>query len=341
MKAISIASIFLLLLSCRDDIYYEGDFFYLVNKGAQMPVSVRGNIDSGILILFLHGGPGGTALQKVGLPAFVTLEKSYGVVYWDQRASGSSQGNSKDEYLSLAQFTEDLEKLVDLIRFKYDTPTIFLMGHSWGGCLGTSYLTDSGRQEKIRGWIEIDGAHNNPKADSLSMAWITAYADEQIASHVDKPFWSFVKNWYIDNPNFTTDQLEHYAFVDKANGYIYDPSLQPGSQKFPNYSFAYIFDSPANVTAALTNYSNVIEKFIVSDIDLTPQMKKITLPTLVIWGLHDGIIPYPMATHAINALGTVDSDKSLVTLSSSAHNGFYEEPEVFADAVITFIKKYQ
>jgi len=340
MKALSASLILLLLISCRDDIYYQGDFFYLVNKGAQMPVSVRGNVTSGIFILFLHGGPGGTALQKVGLPAFATLERSYGMIYWDQRASGSSQGNSKDEYLSLAQFTEDLDKLVDLVRFKYDNPKIFLMGHSWGGCLGTSYLSVSNRQEKIRGWIEIDGAHNNPKADSLSMEWVIAYANHKIASSLNVEFWSFVKKWYTNNPDFTTDQLEHYTFVDKANGYIFDPSLQRG-QKFPNYSFNYIFDSPANLTAALTNYSNVIEKFIVSDIDLTPQMKNITLPTLVVWGLHDGIIPYPMAELTINALGTPAPDKSLVTLSSSAHNGFYEEPEVFTEAVEKFIEKYQ
>jgi len=58
-----------LFIGCRDDEFYKGDFFYLVNKNAQMPVSVRGNTSSGIFVVFLHGGPGGTALQKIGLPA--------------------------------------------------------------------------------------------------------------------------------------------------------------------------------------------------------------------------------------------------------------------------------
>ena len=120
-------------LSCaKDDAFQSGDFFFLVNKGADMPVSVQGNKASGVFILFLHGGPGGTALQKMDLPAFNDLESSYATVFWDQRASGSSQGNSQNNLLTLPQFVEDLDKLVDLISGKYNNPKIFLMGHSFG-----------------------------------------------------------------------------------------------------------------------------------------------------------------------------------------------------------------
>ncbi|MEO5978163.1 MAG: alpha/beta hydrolase [Chryseolinea sp.] len=340
MKSSTLLLLMLLILNCKDDEFYQGDFFYLVNKGAEMPVSVRGNKNSGVFIIFVHGGPGGTALQKIGLPAFEALEKSYATVFWDQRASGSSQGNSDNKYLTLDQFTEDLDKLVDLIKGKYHNPEIFLMGHSWGGCLGTSYLTSPARQQKIKGWIEVDGAHNNPKADSLSLKYVTDYAHTQIKNGVEKTFWNYVLGWYVGNPNFTTDQLEHYSFVEKAHGYVFDQTLQSG-QKFPNYSFAYLFESPANVTAALTNYSHVIKSFIISDIDLTSSMGNITLPTLIIWGLRDGVIPYPMANQAFQALGTLNENKKIVTLSNSAHNGFYEEPENFVAAVTFFIEQYR
>jgi proline iminopeptidase len=328
-------------LSCQDDPFYDGDFFFLVNKDAQMPVAVRGNKASDVFILFLHGGPGGTALQKIGLPAFDELEKSYAMVFWDQRGSGSSQGNNSNKNLTLGQFVEDLDKLVDLIRSKYNSPKIFLMGHSWGGGLGTAYLTETERQNKIKGWIEIDGAHNNPKADSLSLRWIRERATNQIAINNNAEFWLYVWNWYLENPNFTSDQIEHYTFVDKANGYIHDPNLKREPEKFPDYSFDYIFRSPANVTAALTNYNHVIKNFIISDIDLTQQMENITLPSLIVWGVYDGIIPYPMAAHAITSLGTPKSDKSVLTLFNSAHNGFYEEPEIFTEGVKKFIESYK
>lgn len=341
MKNLILPICLLLILSCQDDPFYDGDFFFLVNKDAQMPVSVRGNKSSNVFILFLHGGPGGTALQKIGLPAFDELEKSYAMVFWDQRGSGSSQGNSSDKNLTLGQFVEDLDKLIDLIRYKYNNPKLFLMGHSWGGCLGTAYLADNQRQNKAKGWIEIDGAHNNPKADSLSLQWMINHASSQIAVNNNVDFWSYVLDWYHENPNFTSNQIEHYTFVSEANGYIYDPLLKRDPEKFPDYSFNYIFRSPANVTASLTNYNNVIKNFIISDIDLSAQMKNITIPSLIVWGEHDGIVPYLMASHAFTSLGTTNLNKSILTLSNSAHNGFYEEPEKFTDGVKTFIENYK
>lgn len=306
-----------------------------------MPVVVRGNKDSGIFILFIHGGPGGTALQKIGLPAFNDLEHSYATVFWDQRASGSSQGNSPDELLTLPQFVDDLDKLVDLIGYKYNHPLIFLMGHSWGGCLGTAYLTDAGRQSKIRGWIEVDGAHNNPRGDSLSLAWVTDYAQQQISRQSDTGFWNYVLAWYEKNPNFTSNQLEHYAFVDKAYGYVHDPSVPRIPSTFPDYTINYVFNSPADVTMALTNYNHVIKTFIISDIDLTPQMKNITLPSLILWGQFDGVIPVSMANQALQALGTIPPRKSITIMPNSGHVGFYEEPELFAATVRQFIQQYK
>ena len=63
--------------------------FCLKNKEASMPVVIRGKVNSDVLILFLHGGPGGTAMKKIGTRAFNGLEEEFGVVYWDQRGASS------------------------------------------------------------------------------------------------------------------------------------------------------------------------------------------------------------------------------------------------------------
>jgi proline iminopeptidase len=329
------------LLTCRESVYNEGDFFYLINKGAEMPIIVRGNKASGVFVLFIHGGPGGTAIQKIGLPVFNQLEQHYATVFWDQRGSGSSQGNSPDDLLTLDQFVEDLDKVVDLLQYKYNNPEIFLFGHSWGGCLGTAYLTDQERQRKIKGWIEVDGAHNNPKGDSLSLQFVTDYAVQQIDSNKDVSYWNYALGWYARNPNFTSDQLEHYAFLEKAHGYVHDPNIKRDPKTFPEYTTTYLFNSPADVTAELTNYNHVIKHFIISDIDLTPQMKSITLPALLMWGEYDGVIPYPMAQQAFFALGTIAAQKSITQLPNAAHFSFYEDPDLCANTIIGFVEKYR
>jgi pimeloyl-ACP methyl ester carboxylesterase len=336
-----IAILLLLVLACCHDEFDEGEFFFLKNKKAVMPVAVRGNIKSGVFILFLHGGPGGTSLQKIGLPAFDALERSYATVFWDQRGSGSSQGNSATNLLTLDQFVEDLDQLIAVLNYRYHHPVIFLMGHSWGGCLGTAYLTDAERQSKIKGWIEVDGAHNNPKGDSLSLEFVTAYAKGQIAQGVDVAFWKYALDWYSRNPNFTSDQLEHYAFLEKAHGYIHDPTVKRKPANYPGYTLSFVFNSPADLTQALTNYNHVIRNFIVSDIDLTAEMKHITLPSLIVWGQFDGVIPYPLAQQAFDALGTPLNDKRIYTLTNSGHDGFYEEPESFVNAVTDFVERYK
>ena len=197
------------------------------------------------------------------------------------------------------------------------------------------------RQSKIKGWIEVDGAHDSPKGDSLSLDYVTRYAQSQIAGHADVGFWNYVLHWYAENPNFTSNQLEHYAFVEKANGYVHDPTVKREPATFPGYSFNYVFDSPADVTMALTNYNHVIKTFVISDIDLTAQMQNITVPALILWGKFDGVIPYPMAQHAFNSLGTNPLNKRIVTLPDSGHVGYYEEPELFDAAVRQFIETYK
>jgi predicted alpha/beta-fold hydrolase len=125
-----------LLSSCEKELLTEGDYFFLRSEGADMPVWVRGNKNAQVFILVLHGGPGSYVSEYIGMPSFNSLEKEYTVVYWDQRASGDSQGNAKPESLTREQFVQDLDKLVALIRNKYNQPTLFLLGHSWGGALG-------------------------------------------------------------------------------------------------------------------------------------------------------------------------------------------------------------
>ena len=53
-----------------------------------MPVLVEGNVDSGVIVLWVHGGPGGTAIGFQNDEfCSAQLEPKYAVAYWDQRAA--------------------------------------------------------------------------------------------------------------------------------------------------------------------------------------------------------------------------------------------------------------
>ena len=159
------------------------DLFFLSNERISMPVFVRGNTASEVFIVYLHGGPGSTSLEAYQREAspFTQLQEDYAVVYWEQRCGGISQGNCDYNELELADYTQDLEKLIILLKDRYDTDIrIFLLGHSWGGSLGIQFLSQGNNQALVKGWIEVGGGHNVPRISELERAMVNEVGQRQI-----------------------------------------------------------------------------------------------------------------------------------------------------------------
>jgi proline iminopeptidase len=312
--------------------------FWIHNQKAKMPVVVRGNIQSHALIVFLHGGPGGTALKKIGTRAFSKLEEDFGVVYWDQRGADKSRGGAGKALLNLDQFIDDLDALINHLQTLYPMCSVFLMGHCWGSTLATAYLADDERQQKINGWIIVGGAYNNPKGDSLSMVWVKNHARERIAKGVKTRYWKKALKWYAKNPGFSSGQLKHYSFVGKANGYQYVKGDSLGL--YPGYTPKDILRNPGQGVAYYLNYYRTLTTFIISEIDLSGQLEKIKIPMLIVWGMEDGIMPVTLALDAFALSGADPEDKFMVLFDQVAHTVFYEHPTQFAHNTGRFIKRY-
>jgi len=327
----------LFFLQCRGKCH-DGIQFSHKNKHAVMPVVIRGNIASNVLIVFLHGGPGGSGLKKIGTRAFSELENDFAVVYWDQRASGQSKGGKQKKYLTLEQSVEDIDLLIDQLKIQFPASSIFLMGHCWGGGLGTAYLLDKTRQAKISGWIDVAGAHNNPKGDSLSMEWVKQYARNQIASDKEVGYWKNALKWYDKHPDFSSEALGHYLFVRKSHGYLKHEADSLGV--YPGYKVKDLAKIPGEYIGYYLNYYQTLSKYIVSEYDFTDAMKEIEIPALVIWGRNDGLIPVTMGYEAFDALGTPCEEKQLVVFENTAHTVFYEQPVEFTKAVKSFINTF-
>jgi hypothetical protein len=76
-----------------------------------------GNINSDIAHRFLFMAvPGGSAQAERGNVYWKEIEKYYKVIYYDQRGSGVTQGNTKPEEMSIEQFSEDLDNIVDFTK---------------------------------------------------------------------------------------------------------------------------------------------------------------------------------------------------------------------------------
>lgn len=321
------------LIACKKEEFQEsGDFFYLNSEGATMPVWVKGNTVSNTFIIMLHGGPeGGSSQYYTIFPSHKKIEEEFAIVYWDQRMCGMSQGNPSMEDATLDQFTIDLDKLISIINDQYNDPKIFLMGHSWGGAVGTNYLLQ--HQSKIKGWIEIDGGHSWTTANAISRDSMMAFAQHKMQTVKDSAYWHFAFDWYQQHPIVGINDNAHYNFVGQANGYDYN--FESDSLPIPFTDL--LLYSPISTAYFFVPYKFA---FLNNGLDLQNQLHTITIPTLICWGKHDRVFPVTLAYDTYNKIGTPMEDKYLKIFDISAHSPNYEQPMEFANTVIPFVRKY-
>lgn len=104
----------------------------------RLHAETRGTPGKPVLIM-LHGGPGAdyrSLLRLADRFDGYSLADHYFLVFWDQRGAGLSQRHDK-AVLTIDQYDADLLAIVD--RFA-PGQQVTLVGHSWGGMYGTSFI---------------------------------------------------------------------------------------------------------------------------------------------------------------------------------------------------------
>ena len=104
--------------------------------GIQQFISIRGKDSSLPLLLFLHGGPGGSVMSYSEKFTH-KLQSHFLVVQWDQRETGKTLAlNPSPVSLTVALFQDDTRELIDTLLKRFQRQKIYLAAHSWGTALG-------------------------------------------------------------------------------------------------------------------------------------------------------------------------------------------------------------
>lgn len=98
-------------------------------------IKIDGENDQNAVLLFLHGGPGGSVMSYAN--RFTKdLQKHFIVVQWDQRETGETKLlNSSPVPLTISLMEQDAVEVINYLRNKFHQDKIYLVGHSWGGFL--------------------------------------------------------------------------------------------------------------------------------------------------------------------------------------------------------------
>jgi len=139
-------------------------------NGIRQYVRIKGKDVSKPIILFLHGGPGGSLMQRFDKVSS-KLQQHFVVVHWDQRETGETlRLNKSKEPLTLQLFYNDTHDLVDSLLRQFSKPKLYLIGYSWGSGLGF-YIADK-YPELLYAYIPVSPVISQYRSDSISLAML-------------------------------------------------------------------------------------------------------------------------------------------------------------------------
>lgn len=344
-------SIFLLiicslsLLACQQEKIIIGtnvsETVYLDNNGASMRMLIEGNTNSKTFLLFVHGGPGTSAFFYNTDYISQHLENKYALVYWDHRNSGASQGNTNQKHLNLAQMTEDLKKVIQVIKYRYgNNSSIFIAGHSFGGLLVSSFMTTKNYQQMVNGWIVTGGSHNYPLNNILTRDRLIEIGEEEYQQKRNLNKWKEIIDYCKTLPDrMTLEQANRLnTYATDAEGLMHGITTFGAMQFIKKYG---IKDKwPITSIFLNHNYSQGADfNHDLANTEFSSLLPKVTQPTLLIFGQYDFICPPALGEDIYKQVNTIN--KKIVISNVSGHSVMFQDEALFCKEVSTFIDSYK
>lgn len=240
-------------------------------------------------LIVVHGGLGS---DHTYLRAFDRLSDSARLVYFDQRGNGRSP-DVLDERITFEALCRDIEELADHLgigRFA-------VVGQSFGGYVALELALRC--PERLTGLVLVDTAPRQRNARE---------AEVQVATIVER--WPNLRAT-MDAP-WPRDDTEFAQQVDELTPVFfhrYDPE-----RVAPHYR------DVAWRVAAMRAGDRMLQRW-----DVTARLHEIGVPTLVLAGRHDIVIP---CQHA-ETLAQRIPNATVRIFEDSGHNAFIEEPDAF------------
>ena len=162
-------------------------------NGTENGVEIRGHDQDNPVLLFLHGGPGYSAIPD-SYRFQTPWEKHFTVVQWDQRCAGRTFEKNGIEgcgELSVDSLVADARALAEYLRRRLDKDRIALVAHSWGSLLGLNLI--SRYPELFSGYVASGQIVQQAESRRLMVDWVLGQAraennQEAIAALTAAPY---------------------------------------------------------------------------------------------------------------------------------------------------------
>jgi proline iminopeptidase len=258
-------------------------------------------------ILCLHGGPGGT--HDYMLPLADLANYGYRVVFYDQLGCGKSELPKNVTLFTVERAVEEVEG----IRRALNLGKIHLVGSSWGGLLAIAYALKY--QKNLRSLVTVGGIASVP---------LTIEEMERLRSQL---------------PPETVETMHKYEDLGDYENPEYMQAVEGFYKKhlcrLPEWpkELLYTFE---HISRPVYNTMNGPNEFLIIGTihywDVTNQLPKIKVPTLVTGGKYDEVTP-----KVARSIHKGIRKSKLVIFPNSSHLPFWEERENFMSVVREFV----
>lgn len=280
-------------------------------------------------LILLHGGPGFSEMRLMR-HFNAPLEKSFTLVYWDQRGSGKSFDRKiPKSSMTVEQFISDLDELVDLVRRRVRQNKVAIFGHSWGSVLGVLYAARF--PEKVSVYVGGAQIGDSPSAESVSYALALAEAARRNNRKAVRELSA------IGPPPYDANGLwRERTWLQRFDGNLTLRALWYFGRIVLRGPESSIFDLPNLMRGFRFSLDAMWPE--VSTLNLIKLVPELRMPVFFFLGRRDQWVPSETSLAYFEAL-TAPS-KKLVWFEESGHQLFADEPEKFNDAMVSLVGRH-
>ncbi len=262
--------------------------------------SDNGNVEKQQRLLFIHG-LGSSADRWLDIPDALSLY--FHTIAIDLPGFGGSDKPSDTEY-TIEVFSNIVTEFMDKVRISEEdrgksSIRTTLVGHSLGGYIASKIAAEDNDSNFLDKLVLVDSSGNLEKPTPLLDEYLDA-AMNPTKEKVRKVF-----EQMVSNPLLISDVLVQ-GFIDRIN--------KPNSK----YAFESSLRNSANTQIGIENLNKIGEKGI---------------PTLIIWGMHDKVIP----TQHSEIFREAIKDSRVTIIPRTGHAPFTEKPALVCEHLHRFL----
>lgn len=291
--------------------------------GHEQAIMLRGAGAGAPVLLFLEGGPGGTAIgaMRYGGQA---LEEDFVVATWDQRGTGKSVAALEPiETHTLAQAVADTVEVTEYLRERFGVERVYLVGNSWGTTLGV--LAVQARPDLYHAYVGTGQMVDQQETDRLMYAESLAYA-ERVG---DEAFANRLRA--LGEPPYEDAMAYPVAISSNPEWQAFTPGDDHDARS--NYPMNLLV-AEYTLTEQLRSLAGLVDTFAamypqLQEIDFRRDVPRLDVPVWVVLGAHEAPGRAVLAREWFGGLEAPAGE--LVVFDRSGHRPHLEEPGRFAE----------